>query len=297
MVYDSGTEDDVVRATSFTRQIPGLDGTTVASWTGVPGGTGRVTVDLVNAHGDVVCTANPSDAGSPSGSVQGLDEFGQTLTGAQKTYGWVGGNNKFTDTTTGLVFMGARLYDSLLGLFLQRDPIYGGNDTTYGYPLDPILGYDLTGESAGRQRQPDNGAIPWVLTITWWPVPSRGYVSVTISGCVIICLSTGVDKSRKHWYFAIGWGGVGLGIDVMISETYVESRSKHGASDAQIDQFINGWTHGKSGSLCYFVCLGAGTTNNGRGHGESRGRNVGIGVTSGPSWSYGPWQSKSYRLP
>jgi RHS repeat-associated protein len=132
--------------TSITRQIDGLNGNTIASWTGPLGGTGTSKLDLVNLHGDIVCTANPSDIASPSDPVQVIDEFGQTLTGSQKTYGWVGGKDKVTDTTTGLVFMGARLYDSLLGQFIQRDPVYGGNDNAYGYPQDPVLGYDLSGQ-------------------------------------------------------------------------------------------------------------------------------------------------------
>jgi hypothetical protein len=53
--------------------------------------------------------------------------------------------------------MGVRLYAPLLGRFLQTDPIYGGNPNTYTYPVDPINGYDLDGNSwASRARN-------WIL--------------------------------------------------------------------------------------------------------------------------------------
>jgi hypothetical protein len=45
--------------------------------------------------------------------------------------------------------MGVRLYAPVLGRFLSTDPVYGGNSTTYGYPVDPIGSYDLDGRYCG----------------------------------------------------------------------------------------------------------------------------------------------------
>ena len=41
--------------------------------------------------------------------------------------------------------MGARLYNSVTGLFTSRDPVTGGNSTAYAYPQDPIGMNDITG--------------------------------------------------------------------------------------------------------------------------------------------------------
>jgi RHS repeat-associated protein len=74
-----------------------------------------------------------------------FDPWGNQLTGSSDGWGWIGAKQRATDTLTGLVVMGVRLYNSVTGLFLQQDPIYGGNDTTYGYPTDPINRFDLDG--------------------------------------------------------------------------------------------------------------------------------------------------------
>lgn len=42
--------------------------------------------------------------------------------------------------------MGVRLYNSATGAFTSRDPIDGGNTTTYAYPQDPINQHDLDGQ-------------------------------------------------------------------------------------------------------------------------------------------------------
>ena len=41
--------------------------------------------------------------------------------------------------------MGARQYSSLLGRFLEVDPVLGGNANDYTYPLDPLNQSDLDG--------------------------------------------------------------------------------------------------------------------------------------------------------
>lgn len=42
--------------------------------------------------------------------------------------------------------MGARLYNPVTALFTSIDPIWGGNETAYTYPNDPINKQDTTGE-------------------------------------------------------------------------------------------------------------------------------------------------------
>ncbi|WP_307782763.1 RHS repeat-associated core domain-containing protein [Tenggerimyces flavus] len=67
-------------------------------------------------------------------------------------YGWLGGKQRSTDATGGLVLMGVRLYAPQLGRFLQTDPVPGGNLNAYSYPLDPANEYDLDGKRRKRWR-------------------------------------------------------------------------------------------------------------------------------------------------
>jgi RHS repeat-associated protein len=54
--------------------------------------------------------------------------------------------DKKTDDSTGLIQMGARMYDPTLGRFYAVDPISGGSLNNYDYAAqDPINGYDLSG--------------------------------------------------------------------------------------------------------------------------------------------------------
>ena len=103
---------------------------------------------LANPRGDVSATITlPTDGET----VQGLDrwtrytEYGTpmitppagTAGVAANGYGWLGAKQR-TTTETGILLMGARLYNPVTALFTSLDPIYGGND--------PINKQDTTGE-------------------------------------------------------------------------------------------------------------------------------------------------------
>ncbi len=109
-----------------------------------------------NLHGDVIATAN--NTGTKLGPTITYDPDGNTgptrpdtLTGElEPTY--LGQHGKLQEQpvspyTTGIIQMGARLYNPNWGRFLSIDPIEGGcaNDYTYGHG-DPINGSDLTGQ-------------------------------------------------------------------------------------------------------------------------------------------------------
>ncbi|MFJ2621294.1 RHS repeat-associated core domain-containing protein [Glutamicibacter sp. NPDC087344] len=110
------------------------------------------TVELAvnNPHGDVVATVPLTGTGAGQGITGWVqyDEYGNQLTEPVSTgatsYGWHGADERAVDTS-GLILMGARLYNSVTGLFTSRDPVEGGNSTSYAYPQDPIGMNDITG--------------------------------------------------------------------------------------------------------------------------------------------------------
>ena len=110
---------------------------------------------LASPRGDVSATVTlPTDGEA----AEGLDrwsrytEYGTPVaapfTGAggvaANGYGWLGAKQRST-TETGILLMGARLYNPATGLFTSLDPIYGGNDTPYAYPNDPLGSCDTSG--------------------------------------------------------------------------------------------------------------------------------------------------------
>jgi RHS repeat-associated protein len=115
-------------------------------------GTTTLSIALAGLHGDILRTTTPTATGSPDGQAVDADEFGiihDPDTGAIGTgprYSWLGTKQRATDAgTSGLTLMGVRLYTPLLGRFLSTDPVYGGNSTTYSYPVDPINRVDVDG--------------------------------------------------------------------------------------------------------------------------------------------------------
>jgi RHS repeat-associated protein len=132
---------------SWTRLITGVSGLLGAIQTGTSGGPMSTVFELTDLNGSVV-----GEVGSAAGSNQLLqtfqaDEFGvpSSSTGAGK-YAWLGGHRVSTETPSGVIAMGKRLYMPSLGRFLQTDPAPGGSANAYDYAnQDPLNQTDLTG--------------------------------------------------------------------------------------------------------------------------------------------------------
>lgn len=132
--------------------------------------SGAAVLTLANPHGDTVTTvtvpagtaattpvvsiggwADYTEYGLPNSGVDGVE--GVTTADVNQVdgslgYGWLGAKQRSTSTeSAGLTLMGVRFYNARRGLFTALDPIEGGNDTTYGYPNDPINQLDLDGRA------------------------------------------------------------------------------------------------------------------------------------------------------
>nr|WP_237535383.1 RHS repeat-associated core domain-containing protein [Streptomyces sp. SID3343] len=114
--------------------------------------TGGAVLQLANLHGDVVVSLPLSAPQSPV--VRDFDEFGTVLDGDPTArYGWLGANQRSSETPLHDLLMGVRMYDPAAGRFLSTDPVPGGSATAYDYAdQDPINQIDLTGKWSAHHR-------------------------------------------------------------------------------------------------------------------------------------------------
>ncbi len=118
----------------------------LARYTGPPTTSAPVSYLYYTGHGDLAAEADTT--GSRTAAYT-YDPFGAPLQSTptnQTAERWTGRHDKQLDTTSGLIEMGARPYDPVLGRFLAVDPIDGGSANNYDYAgQDPVNNYDLTG--------------------------------------------------------------------------------------------------------------------------------------------------------
>jgi RHS repeat-associated protein len=202
--------DENTAKTSWTRYISDPEGELVAS----EPSSGGITYDLQNLHGDVAAVANAS--GAVTGSTD-FNEFGAPRTGSTTRYGWLGAFERFSDTTSGVVEMGARTYAPTLGRFLQVDAVQGGSANRYDYAnQDPVTGRDLDGDmpigcvsgscAAWQKAQAWAAKHPKCTTVgsRWGPIRTCPSPPVPACNSVIKCFD------QLGWTVAncIGVGGV-----------------------------------------------------------------------------------------
>ena len=123
---------------------------------------GKAKIALIDPNGNTATSIEiPAVNGTDTPATSITDwstysEYGQPTTGGTTGtnassgvlgYGWLGAHQRATTPdTAGLTLMGARVYNNQRGLFTSTDPVYGGNENTYGYPNDPINQSDISGE-------------------------------------------------------------------------------------------------------------------------------------------------------
>lgn len=142
--------------TRYTDSLSGELGAMITS-------TGDATIPLTDPHDNNVTSITIPAGVSTDTASNGISgwssysEYGSTESIAPGghvgplRYGWLGAKQRETPlAAAGLTLMGVRYYNWTTGAFTSPDPVAGGNDTTYGYPTDPINNSDPTGLYGGN---------------------------------------------------------------------------------------------------------------------------------------------------
>lgn len=155
-------------------------------------------ITVTDPHGTTATTipvpATTTHASTSTGW-QRTDEYGNRLVpehaqlSSVLTYGWHGKEERAADIT-GLILMGVRLYNAVTGLFTSRDPIPGGNTTSYTYPQDPMNNHDLDGKARKKS---------W-LGSNWRTVAAGGAALACVFTGLVACVAIGLATA-----FATNW--------------------------------------------------------------------------------------------
>ncbi|MFG6195093.1 DNRLRE domain-containing protein [Nonomuraea sp. JJY05] len=227
------------------------------SWIAEPGGTwtrnivtftglaavqksnGSSSLQLTNLHGDIVAICDNSASATGIASYFEQTEYGvpriENASNPER-YGWIGEQQRSVDSLAGLVLMGARLYNPVIGRFLQVDPVLGGSANKYEYcSADPINCYDLDGKKGKKE-------------CGFWCELIKGGIAAIVSsvfGAVCAAFTAGVGAVLC----AVVAGGIGAAVDYL-AETYItgEPFSWSKFRDKAVGGLVNGLVGGSAGA-------------------------------------------------
>lgn len=137
--------------TRYAKLLQGDFGLSMMSTSGSEASTAKL--HIADPSGHLATTVNlPTDTSNPAAGIDNwttFEEYGQPSAAQSNEtggagYNWHGANQRAVDRS-GLILMGARVYNRATGSFSSADKAYGGNTTAYNYPTDPISQSDTSG--------------------------------------------------------------------------------------------------------------------------------------------------------
>ena len=160
-------------ASLWTRNIQGFAGLMAVESGSTTGNT--IDLQIQDLRGNIVATM-PSTSGTLSSSRLTTDEYGVRLASAGR-FAFGGTMSHATDSASGLVIMGARIYDPAAGRFLQADPVAGGSANDYEYAAgDPV-----------NRADPSGAALVWRFYQGWKLQPGSGFGGPTCTPLIHDC--------------------------------------------------------------------------------------------------------------
>jgi RHS repeat-associated protein len=142
--YDNGSDSPAwtQRGSVWTRSVVGMGGELCA----IQDSSSGTTLRLTNIHGDIFASASLSPTVTSLTATYRFDEAGNPVAGNAGRFGWLGGMERKTELSSGVIQMGARSYVPAIGRFTSADPEPGGSANPYEYGMaDPVDNYDLNG--------------------------------------------------------------------------------------------------------------------------------------------------------